>query len=133
MTKVMGDDINQCYSLLFTAEGELRNGCQIKALLCFENCRKLALSSIEANPIYVHCLFRAARKESQLLRGLGLEIRAYKRLKTLSSRVKNPMLCLDVFFVYVQLYDLSLLHEPKLSEDYFYKMNDIADFLNKEA
>ena len=131
MTKVMGEDINQCYSLLFTAEGELRNGCPVKALLCFENCRKLALSFIKVSPVYVHCLFRAARKESQLLRFLGMDVRAYKRLKVLSRKVQDPVFCLDVFFVYVQLYDLSLLHDPKLSVMYFDKMNAIAECLNK--
>lgn len=127
MTYPMSDDLNHCYSLLFTGEREFNKGCSVRALLCFENCRQIAEKNIDKMNVYSHCLLRAARKESQLLRNSGFSKRAYRILKKVERLTVGCGPTMERFLIYLQLHDLSRLLEPSASDEYFVKMNDVSN------
>ena len=127
MTNPMSEDLNHCYSLLFTGEREFNKGCSVRALLCFENCRRIAEKNIDKMNVYSHCLLRAARKESQLLRNSGLYKRAYRMLKKVEGQTIESASTMEKFLIYLQLHDLSKFIEPSASSEYFVKMNDVSN------
>jgi len=130
MTRPLSEDINICYTLLFTGDSELKRGCHIKALLCFEDCRKSAGKLMNENSIYSYCFYRALRKEAQLLRILGLHKRAYRVLEKATKGLKDNCSSNEKLFVYLQLFDLSEEFEPLKTAWYFKRLSKEAELLN---
>ena len=118
MTRTLSSDLNFCYTLLFTGDTEMKRGCYIRALLCFENCREKAEELIVEDTIYRYCYFRALRKEAQCLRYLGLHKRCYRVLQGYSSFSQDKWHSQEKLFVLLQLFDLSEQFEPQKSEIY---------------
>jgi hypothetical protein len=118
MTDPLGKEINHCYSLIFTGESELREGCKMKALLCFESCRKYTIKLVEKSGVFEHGLIRSARKESQLLREFGMPRRAYRILKKVERKISGLSCPIERLLVYSQLTDLCNVHDPELLEMY---------------
>ena len=123
MTRALSEELNICYTLLFTGDSELKRGCHIKALLCFEDCRKTAEGLLKNDSVYAYCFYRALRKEAQLLRVLGLNKRAYKVLSKVNSSINNECSSIEKLFVLLQLYDLSEEFEPSKTAEYFRRLN----------
>ena len=118
MTDPLGKEINHCYSLLFTGESQLRAGCRMKALLCFESCRKYSFERIK-DSVFSYSLIRAARKETQLLREFGMMQRAYKILQKVEKVVSGYEGCfMEMLLFYSQLADLSGILQPEMKEKY---------------
>ena len=107
MTGPLSESLNYCYSLMFTANKNAEKGCFIKALLCYENCRKVAEVNLEESLVYTHTYLRSARKEAQLMMNLGLYRRAYLSLKNVLNNVDSEFHSMDKFLVLAQLVDLS--------------------------
>ena len=113
MTKPLSADLTHCYSLLFTGDLEVRQNRYVKAILCFEECRKAAQEKCRVDSVFAYCLYRAARKEAQLLIELGAKSRAYRVLR----KVDALNICfgelVDKMFVLTQLIYLRTQMDPK--------------------
>ena len=133
MTQTLSEDLNFCYTLLFTGETELKKTCYMKSLLCFENCRKTAGKLVGADSVYMYCYFRALRKESQTLRYLGLHKRSYRILRKGIKKVAANWYSTEKLLVLLQLYDLSEEFEPEKSEEFFKMLNKESAELKKES
>jgi tetratricopeptide (TPR) repeat protein len=107
MTNTLPRDLTHCYSLLFTGDAEQKSGNLLKALMCFEECRILAESSLESNEVFRYSLFRAARKEAQMLILLGGYKRALRMLKKLMAKNYTGGALHDKMFIYAQMAYLS--------------------------
>ena len=129
MTRALSEDLNICYTLLFTGDSELKRGCHIKALLCFEDCRKTAEKLMKDNSVYSYCYYRALRKESQMLRILGLHKRGYKILSRAVKNLDETCHSMEKLFVLLQLYDLSEEFEPSKTNEYFEYLNNESEGL----
>ena len=105
MTGLLTEGLNNCYSLMFTGENFHSQGCYIKALLCYENCRVEAEARIKES-VFLHCYVRAARKEAQVLLVLGLRRRAYKLLKSVLFELPSDFHSLDKFLILSQYSDV---------------------------
>ena len=118
MTKPLSADLTHCYSLLFTGDLEAKKNRYVKAVLCFEECRKIAQEKYEGDSVFTYCLYRAARKEAQLLIELGAKSRAYRVLR----KVDSLNICfgekIDKMFVLTQLIYLSTQMGPKRTEQF---------------
>ena len=130
MTRALSEDLNICYTLLFTGDSELKRGCYIKALLCFEDCRKTAERLMSDNSIYSYCYYRALRKESQMLRILSLHKRAYKILSRAVGNLDDSCHSMEKLLVLLQLYDLSEEYEPSKTREYFECLNRESECKN---
>ena len=116
-----------CY---VTGKNELKFGCPNKALLCFENCRKMAEEEISKNPVYAHTLMRSARKECQLLQENGLFRRAYKVLAKVEKHIEYSEASTEKLLIYSMLYSLSSKFAPSHKEDFEAKLNKIVTKLD---
>lgn len=90
---------------MFTGESYHSQGCYIKALLCYENCRVEAESRI-CESVFLHCYVRAARKEAQVLFVLGLRRRAFKLLRSLLINLPTDFHSLDKLLILSQYGDV---------------------------
>lgn len=131
MTRTLSEDLNICYTLLFTGDCELRRGCHIKALLCFEDCRKRAEKLMNHDSVYAYCFYRALRKESQLLRNLGLHKRGYRLLSGAVKDTNDNCHSMEKLLVLLQLYDLSEEFEPSMTAKYFSCLNKVSEDLKE--
>ena len=132
MTKPLSGELSHCYSLMFTAEQEMRQGRLVKAALCFEECRKTAIRKFKDDTIFAYCLFRAARKEAQLLISLGASARAYRVLRQVDKLNINQGEYTDQLFILTQLVYLSSKREVNRLKYYVERLNlfgfeDIAE------
>ena len=125
MTGTLSSDLNYCYTLLFTGDTEMKRGCYIRALLCYENCRESASILMKEDTIYKYCFYRALRKEAQSLRHLGLNKRCFKLLSS-SFEKKCECHSREKLFVLLQLFDLSEIYEPEKTQTYL-------DLLKRES
>lgn len=125
MTGTLSNDLNYCYTLLFTGDTEMKRGCYIRALLCYENCRESASILMKEDSVYKYCFYRALRKEAQALRHLGLNKRCFKVL-SLSFDKDCECHSQEKLFVLLQLYDLSEIYQPEMTKVYL-------DLLAKES
>lgn len=132
MTRTLSEDLNFCYTLLFTGERALKNSCYLKALLCFEDCRKSAEKLLKVDSIYLYCFFRALRKESQVLRFLGLNKRGYRVLKNSVLKFDEEWHSTDKLLVLLQLFDLSEQFEPSRRAEFFKMLNLESSALRDE-
>ena len=107
MTGPLSEDLNYCYSLMFMAEKNLEKGCFVKALLCYENCRKVAGNELNNSEIYTHSYLRAARKEAQILMKLNLNRKALGLLEKTLNEVAKDFHSMDKLLVLSQILDLS--------------------------
>ena len=103
MTNTLPRDLTHCYSLLFTGDAEQKNGNHLKAAMCFEECRIRAEVQLKNNEIFHYSLFRAARKEAQMLILLGAGKRALRMLKKLLSKNYHGGATHDRMFIYAQM------------------------------
>jgi hypothetical protein len=131
MTGPLSEGLNYCYSAMFSADMHARNGCHLKALMCYEQCRLKAMDC-SSESIYLHCLFRAARKEAQLMIGLGLRRRAWRLLKGLILKYGTSWTSLDKLLVLAQLVDLSESYAPARMGHFRRLLEYDADLLAKE-
>lgn len=131
MTRTLSEDLNFCYTLLFTGESEFKRACYMKSLLCFEDCRKTAAKLISGDSVYMYCYFRALRKESQTLRCLGLHKRSYKILKKGITKGDRNWHSTEKLLVLLQLYDMSEDFEPEMSEKFFKMLNEESNALKE--
>ena len=122
MTKPMSEDLNTCYTLLFTGECELRRNCMVKALLCFEDSRKRAECLIKQDSIYKYCYFRSLRKECQTLRHLGLQRRSFTILEKAIDYIDEDWASNEQLLILLQLYDLSETFNPTKTEEYYTRL-----------
>ena len=107
MTKPISKDLSHCYSLLFTGDMEARNNRYVRAVLCFEECRKNSQKKSHYDSVFAYCLYRAARKEAQLLIELGAQSRAYRMLRLLDKAGIEGGDEVDRMFILTQLIYLS--------------------------
>ena len=124
MTGLLSEDLNYCYSLMFTAEKNLEKGCFMKALLCYENCRELAESELKNSEIYIHSYLRASRKEAQILIKLNLNRKALSILQNTLKNVADDFHSMDKFLVLSQTVGLCNALECDNTE-YYQKMMDV--------
>jgi len=129
MTRALSSNLNFCYTLLFTGDSEMKRGCFIRALLCFENCRQKAEELIVEDSVYQYCYFRSLRKEAQCLRYMGLHKRCYKVLQGYRNFGKDDWHSQEKLFVLLQLFDLSEQFEPQKSDYYFELLSNEANYL----
>ena len=132
MTRTLSEDLNFCYTLLFTGERALKSSCYLKALLCFEDCRKSAEKLLKVDSVYLYCFFRALRKESQVLRHLGLNKRSYRVLKSSVLKVDAEWHSTDKLLALLQLFDLSEQFEPGRRAEFFKMLNLESNALREE-
>ncbi|MCH2207005.1 MAG: hypothetical protein MK132_14205 [Lentisphaerales bacterium] len=118
MTGPLSESLNYCYSLMFTANKHSEKGCFIKAMLCYENCRKVSYENLAESSVYSHCYMRSVRKEAQLLINLGLNRRAYLTLRDALKNVSEGFHSMDKFLVLAQLSDLSVTYAKHRIEEY---------------
>ena len=131
MTRTLSEDLNCCYTLLFTGEGEFKKNCYMKALLCFEDCRKTAGKLSKTNSVYLYCFFRALRKESQILRLMGLHKRSYRLLKRALPKMDDDWHSTEKLFVLLQLYDLAEEYEVEMQSLFFEMLNRESNALKQ--
>ena len=103
MTCTLPRELTHCYSLIFTGEAEQKNENYLRAALCFEECRMLAEKALIHNPIFAYALYRAARKEAQMLIYLDAKKRAFRMLRKLLSKQHEGGNNYDRLFIYSQL------------------------------
>ena len=127
MTLPLGQNIDSCYALLFTAESEFRKGNHHKALLCYESCRKMSLENLLESEVFIHSLLRAARKESQILRLNKQHKRAFRILSELERSLKKFNVDeLDLMLIYAQLSDLSEHFDTDESDYYHARLVELS-------
>ena len=133
MTRTLSEDLNICYTLLFTGESELKKGCFMKALLCFEDCRKTAEELMKDNSVYMYCYYRALRKESQCLRQLGLHKRSFRILKRSLDLQDENWHSTEKLFIYLQLQDLAEVYESENVEKYFQMLINESEAIKADS
>ena len=124
MTHTLPRDLTHCYSLMFTGDAEQANNNFLRAALCFEECRMTAEKAITQNSIFAYSLFRAARKEAQMLIFLGAKKRAFRMLRKFTNQGYGGGNMYDRLFIYSQLSFLAEVLSVAKARDYKQDLNE---------
>ena len=87
MTFPLPSQLRHCYSLLFTGDSECKRDNDLRAMLCYEECRLTAENLMTESSLFAYPYFRALRKETQALINLDGKKRAYRNLKKALKKV----------------------------------------------
>ncbi len=123
MTCTQPRELTHCYSLLFTGEAEQKKTNYLRAALCFEECRMTAEKAVTKNSIFAYALYRAARKEAQMLIFLDAKKRAFRMLNKLINQKILGGNSYDRLFIYSQLSFLAEKLSPSQTSNYKTRLN----------